>query len=203
ARTDCVDSSFVADESSLDAVFMELAGEPNTDDLHEGESALDRAREALADGRLADAGAAATAALAAGGSTADALVISGQVFSALGLDGEALERFRSALATDSTRLDARVGESRTLVRLGRAEEARQSLGALVAEHPGDTDILMLAAEMHSAAGEHAGAVKLIRAARSAAPTRADVLHQLGRSLGAQGDVEGAIGALRAALGLDS
>src|SRR5690606_3803946 len=131
ARTDSVDSSFVADESSLDAVFMELAGEPNTDDLHEGESAPDRAREALADGRLADAGAAATAALAAGGSTADALVISGQVFSALGLDGEALERFRSALATDSTRLDARVGESRTLVRLGRAEEARQSLGALV------------------------------------------------------------------------
>src|SRR5690606_7364855 len=82
ARGDSAGADFALDESTLDAVFVELAGTPDSVPGDAAPSALHRAREALAEGRLADAGIAAGAALATGESPVDALVLAGRAFAA-------------------------------------------------------------------------------------------------------------------------
>src|SRR5690606_12779231 len=181
-RVEGAGNEFAVDEGALDSMFQELAGAELPAPEGGPASSLEAARQALDEGRMEDAAAGAGAALAAGESTIEALVLAGEAFSRQGFDGEALERYTEARIHDPERVDARLGEARALVRLGRAAEARATLEGLVTAGTDDTDVLLLAAEARSAALEHAGAVELLRAARAAAPSRADVLHQLGRAL---------------------
>ena len=69
--------------------------------------------------------------LARGGDKILGLVLAGDGFAAQGLHGEALERYRSALQLEETNPYARQGIARSLLALGRPDEARPHAEALV------------------------------------------------------------------------
>src|SRR5213075_382216 len=84
--------------------------------------------------------------LARGGDKVLGLVLAGDGFAAQGLHGEALERYRRALEMDDNNSYARQGIARSLLALGRPDEARPYAEALVAAGSTDVNLLLLAAE---------------------------------------------------------
>jgi tetratricopeptide (TPR) repeat protein len=95
-----------------------------------------------------------------------------------------------------------MGETWSLIRLGRAQEARPIAQRLLAEHPDDVDVLMLGATACAESGDPAAALRVLDAARRVAPLRADVQQKIGDIARSLGDNEGAISAYRHALQLD-
>src|SRR5947209_6897088 len=95
--------------------------------------------------------------LARGGDKILGLVLAGDGFAAQGLHGEALERYRSALEMDDNNTYARQGIARSLLALGRPDEARPFAEALVSAGATDVNLLLLAAEARVASLDHAGA----------------------------------------------
>src|SRR4051794_16873498 len=95
--------------------------------------------------------------LARGGDKIIGLVLAGDGFAAQGLHGEALERYGRALETDETNTYARQGTARSLLALGRPEQARPYAEALVEAGSTDVNLLLLAAEARVASMDKPGA----------------------------------------------
>ena len=140
--------------------------------------------------------------LARGGDKVLGLVLAGDGFAAQGLHGEALERYRRALEMEDSNPYARQGIARSLLALGRAEEARPHAEALV--HAGITDVnlLLLAAEARVASLDKAGAREILITLQKSEARNANVLKRVGDQYAALGDSHEAIAAYRASLGID-
>jgi tetratricopeptide (TPR) repeat protein len=97
---------------------------------------------------------------------------------------------------------AMIGEAWALLAMNRPIEARPIAERLMTTYPTDIEVLMLVATARADAGEPAGALSALEAARKAAPARADIHQRIGDIARSLGDVDGAIAAYRRALLLD-
>src|SRR6267378_2544002 len=140
--------------------------------------------------------------LARGGDKGVGLVLAGDGFAAQGLHGEALERYRRALDMEPANPFARQGTARSLLALGRAEEARPYAEALVEAGATDVNFLLLAAEARVASLDKAGAREILVALQRSEGRNANVLKRVGDLYGALGDSSEAIGSYRGSLAID-
>jgi len=140
--------------------------------------------------------------LARGGDKVLGLVLAGDGFAAQGLHGEGLERYRRALDMENTNPYARQGIARSLLALGRADEARPHAEALVEAGSTDVNLLLLAAEARVASLDKPGAREILITLQKSEARNAIVLRRVGDLYAALGDISDAIGAYRASLGID-
>jgi tetratricopeptide (TPR) repeat protein len=140
--------------------------------------------------------------LARGGDKVLGLVLAGDGFAAQGLHGEALDRYRRALQMEETNPYARQGIARSLLALGRAEEARPHAEALVAAGSTDVNLLLLAAEARVASLDKPGAREILVALKKSEARNANVLKRVGDLYASLGDAHDAIDAYRGSLGID-
>jgi tetratricopeptide (TPR) repeat protein len=201
-------ADFDFDPSSLDNLFTELLPSPAPTEAPAPRRKTDTSPYAMATDYLSKgyydrASAEINRAMGRGNDRAEGLSLLGEVFARQGLFGEALERFRAALALDRERPTALAGEATALLRLGRAAEARPIAQRLVTRDPNDVDAMMLAAATCADSGDPASALELLVRARRVSPLRADVLLRTGDISKSIGDVDGAISAYRLALELDA
>src|SRR6266566_1077670 len=140
--------------------------------------------------------------LARGGDKILGLVLAGDGFAAQGLHGEALERYRSALQLEETNPYARQGIARSLLALGRPDEARPHAEALVEAGSTDVNLLLLAAEARVASLDKPGARELLITLQKSEARNANVLKRVADLYAALGDSYEAIAAYRASLGID-
>ena len=140
--------------------------------------------------------------LARGGDKIVGLVLAGDGFAAQGLHGEALERYRRALDIEATNPFAGQGTARSLLALGRAEEARPYAEALVEAGSTDVNLLLLAAEARVASLDKPGAREILVALQRSEGRNANVLKRVGDLYAALGDSNEAIGAYRSSLAID-
>ncbi len=140
--------------------------------------------------------------LARGGDKVLGLVLAGDGFAAQGLHGEALERYRRALQMEETNPYARQGIARSLLALGRAEEARPHAEALVEAGSADVNLLLLAAEARVASLDKPGAREILVALKKSEARNANVLKRVGDLYASLGDAHEAIDAYRGSLGID-
>ncbi|HJP84593.1 MAG TPA: tetratricopeptide repeat protein [Gemmatimonadaceae bacterium] len=140
--------------------------------------------------------------LARGGDKVLGLVLAGDGFAAQGLHGEALERYRRALEMDESNTYARQGIARSLLALGRPDEARPFAEALVEAGSTDVNLLLLAAEARVASLDHAGARDILEALQSSEGRNANVLKRVGDLYAALDDVGESIAAYRTSLSID-
>jgi tetratricopeptide (TPR) repeat protein len=140
--------------------------------------------------------------LARGGDRVLGLVLAGDGFAAQGLHGEALERYRRALELEDTNPYARQGIARSLLALGRADEARPLAEALVEAGSTDVSLLLLAAEARVASLDKPGARELLITLQKSEGRNANVLKRVADLYAALGDLHDAIAAYRASLNID-
>jgi cellulose synthase operon protein C len=140
--------------------------------------------------------------LARGGDKIIGLVLAGDGFAAQGLHGEALERYGRALEMEESNTYARQGTARSLLALGRADQARPFAEALVAAGSTDVNLLLLAAEARVASLDKPGAREILRSLRATEERNANVLKRVGDLYAALGDSSDAVDAYRASLGVD-
>ena len=140
--------------------------------------------------------------LARGGDKIVGLVLAGDGFAAQGLHGEALERYRRALDMEATNPFARQGTARSLLALGRAEEARPYAEALVEAGSTDVNLLLLAAEARVASLDKPGAREILVSLHRSEGRNANVLKRVGDLYAALGDSSEAISAYRGSLAID-
>jgi cellulose synthase operon protein C len=140
--------------------------------------------------------------LARGGDKIIGLVLAGDGFAAQGLHGEALERYRRALELEDTNTYARQGTARSLLALGRPDQARPFAEALVAAGSTDVNLLLLAAEARVASLDKSGAREILESLRTSEARNANVLKRVADLYAALGDIVEAIAAYRASLALD-
>jgi tetratricopeptide (TPR) repeat protein len=205
-RADAPIEEFSFDAKLLDTLFTELAPAPAPATNATPEAAPYRmASDFLTKGMHDRAAAEIRRAMSRGASRAEGQALLGTVFAKQGLHGEALERYREArreAAAGDAPKAALIGEAWSLVRLGRAAEARPVAEELLAREPEEIEILMLAATTRGDAGDPAAALAVLETARRVAPARADVHQKIGDIARSLGDHDGAIGAYRHALALD-
>src|SRR5258705_394084 len=140
--------------------------------------------------------------LARGGDKILGLVLAGDAFAAQGLHGEALERYRRALDMEDANTYARQGIARSLLALGRAEEARPFAEALVEAGSTDVNLLLLAAEARVASLDNPKAREILVALEKNESRNANVMKRVGDLYAALGDANAAISAYRASLAVD-
>ncbi|HMI55511.1 MAG TPA: tetratricopeptide repeat protein [Gemmatimonadaceae bacterium] len=140
--------------------------------------------------------------LSRGGDKVLGLVLSGDGFAAQGLHGEALDRYGRALEMEEANPYARQGTARSLLALGRPDEARPYAEALVAAGSTDVNLLLLAAEARVASLDKPGAREILAALQKSEARNANVLKRVGDLHAALGDSNEAIAAFRASLGID-
>jgi tetratricopeptide (TPR) repeat protein len=200
--------TFSFDPKLLDTLFTELAPPPPPQEAVSAQPVeadpFAMAADYLTKGLLDRAMAETSRALSRGGDTAEGHALLGDILCRQGAYGDALEKYRAAVASSPGHVRARRGEAQTLLMLGRGAEARDVAELLlVGAGPDDADALMLAASCRFEAGDPAAALEALDAARRAAPGRADVLRWIGNITRSLGDIEGAIAAYRHALSLDA
>jgi tetratricopeptide (TPR) repeat protein len=103
---------------------------------------------------------------------------------------------------EATNIYARQGTARSLLALGRAEEARPYAEALVEAGSTDVNLLLLAAEARVASMDKGGAREILTALRKTEARNANVMKRVGDLYGALGDSGDAIAAYRASLSID-
>ena len=140
--------------------------------------------------------------LARGGDKVLGLVLAGDGFAAQGLHGEALERYKRALDMEETNPYARQGAARSLLALGRADEARPFAEALVEAGSSDVNLQLLAAEARVASLDKPGAREILAGLRRNEADNANVLKRVGDLYSSLGDQAEAIASYRASLALD-
>jgi tetratricopeptide (TPR) repeat protein len=140
--------------------------------------------------------------LARGGDKVLGLVLAGDSFAAQGLHGEALERYNRALGMEEGNPYARQGAARSLLALGRADEARPFAEALVEAGSSDINLQLLAAEARVASLDKPGAREILAGLRRSESRNANVLKRVGDLYAALGDENDAMTAYRASLGID-
>jgi tetratricopeptide (TPR) repeat protein len=204
--TDTTVADFAFDPKSLDTLFTEItptppASAPVARNMDSSPFAM--ATDYLSKGLYDRASAEINRAMARGHARADGAALLGDVYAKQGLFGEALDRYREALRLEPELQSARIGEAWSLVRLGRAPEARPFATRLMQELPDHVDVLMLNATACAESGDPAAALSALDVARRAAPMRADIQQKMGDIARSLGDSEGAIAAYRHALELDN
>jgi tetratricopeptide (TPR) repeat protein len=140
--------------------------------------------------------------LARGGDKVLGLVLAGDGFAAQGLHGEALERYRRALEMDENNTYARQGIARSLLALGRPDEARPYAEALVEAGSTDVNLLLLAAEARVASLDKDGARDILVALQNSESRNANVMKRVGDLYAALDDAGEAVAAYRASLSID-
>jgi cellulose synthase operon protein C len=193
---------FHFDPAIIEELFAEKparGGEPAGEDPMAGFSL---ARDFITKGMYDRAQAEIARVLARGGDKIIGLVLAGDGFAAQGLHGEALERYRRALGLDQANSYARQGTARSLLALGRAEEARPYAEALVEAGSTDVNLLLLAAEARVASLDNPGAREILVALRRGESRNANVMKRVGDLYAALGDAGEAIPAYRASLAVD-
>ncbi|HZI41615.1 MAG TPA: tetratricopeptide repeat protein [Gemmatimonadaceae bacterium] len=140
--------------------------------------------------------------LARGGDKVLGLVLAGDGFAAQGLHGEGLERYRRALEMDENNTYARQGIARSLLALGRPDEARPYAEALVEAGSTDVNLLLLAAEARVASLDKDGARDILIALQQNEGRNANVLKRVGDLYAALNDTHEAIAAYRGSLSID-
>src|SRR6185503_6793278 len=201
-RADAAIEEFSYDPKLLDTLFTELTPAPAAAPAEATPYRM--VVDYLSKGMYDRAAAEIRRAMTRGGDRPEGLALLGLVFAKQGLHGEALERYREATRAAGAAAPsvAMLGEAWSLVRLGRATEARPLAEELATREPNDIDVLMLCATVRSEAGDPAGALAALETARRVAPVRADVHQKIGDIARSLGDLEGAIAAYRHALELD-
>jgi len=138
-----------------------------------------------------------------GADRGQAATLTGDIYARRGLHGEALERYREARTLDAANAAAALGEVKSLLAVHRGAEALPLAETLVAQSPGDVEVLVAAAKARAATGDAAGALTALGQAQTRAPDRAD-LHKLQGDIALKvGDKQGARAAYRSALDLDA
>ena len=140
--------------------------------------------------------------LARGGDKVLGLVLAGDGYAAQGLHGEGLERYRRALDMEETNPYARQGIARSLLALGRPDEARPHAEALVNAGSTDINLLLLAAEARVASMDKPGARELLITLQKSEARNANVLKRVGDLYAELGDASEAVAAYRASLSID-
>ncbi|HJP60455.1 MAG TPA: tetratricopeptide repeat protein, partial [Gemmatimonadaceae bacterium] len=140
--------------------------------------------------------------LARGGDKVLGLVLAGDGFAAQGLHGEALDRYRRAVEMDENNTYARQGIARSLLALGRPDEARPYAEALVQAGSTDVNLLLLAAEARVASLDSEGARDILVGLQNSEGRNANVLKRVGDLYAALDDVSESIAAYRASLSID-
>ena len=140
--------------------------------------------------------------LSRGGDKVIGMVLAGDGFAAQGLHGEALDRYRRALDMEAANTYARQGTARSLLALGRAEEARPYAEALVEAGSTDVNLLLLAAEARVASLDQPGAREILVSLLKSEGRNANVLKRVGDLYAALGDSSDAVSAYRGSLAID-
>ncbi|MBC7789327.1 MAG: tetratricopeptide repeat protein [Anaerolineae bacterium] len=203
SRVEGAIDAFAFDSNILNSLFAEL--KPETVEGKAPVNAGDPyalATDYLSKGMLDRASAEISRATGRGAERGRGLILLGDVFARQTLWGEALDRYREARQHLGDSPAVLAGETRALLKLGRADEAIGSAATLLAAGEPDVATLMLVAEARRAVSDHRGARELLDLARGAAPNRADVLKETGDAARAAGDMDGAMLAYRGALALD-
>jgi len=208
-HTDEAIEDFAFDAGALDALFVELSQSNDKTSAAAAGAAADPytlAADFLNKGMFGRAHAEAMRALNRAADPLRGGTLLGDIFARQQLWGEALERYYDVLHQDKTYAPAMSGAATALLRVGRADEAREIAEALC--HPerseGSTvDTLLLVASARDATGDALGAREALDKALQQAPGRADAHKFAGDVARKLGDVRGAIAAYRAALGIDA
>ena len=192
---------FHFDPAIIEELFAEkpLRTTPASQDAMAGFSL---ARDLITKGLYDRAQAEIARVLSRGGDKVLGLVLAGDGFAAQGLHGEALERYRRALDMEETNTYARQGTARSLLALGRAEQARPYAEALVEAGSTDVNLLLLAAEARVASLDNPGAREILVTLKKSEARNANVLKRVGDLYAALGDSVEAIAAYRSSLGID-
>ena len=193
---------FHFDPAIIEQLFAEKpvrAEKPSAEDPMAGFSL---ARDFITKGLYDRAQAEIARVLARGGDKILGLVLAGDAFAAQGLHGEALERYRRALDMEDANTYARQGIARSLLALGRAEEARPFAEALVEAGSTDVNLLLLAAEARVASLDNPKAREILVALEKNESRNANVMKRVGDLYAALGDANAAISAYRASLAVD-
>ncbi|HSL18185.1 MAG TPA: tetratricopeptide repeat protein [Methylomirabilota bacterium] len=151
-------------------------------------------------GRLDEAAAAAARASAAAPWSARALAIEADIEHRRGNPRRALELVERALALDDRFLEARIDRARYLAAVGRSDEARAELAALLAQAPDDNWVALRTAELvELAAGDADAAERRLRQVLDRNPTFTEATLLLGTILSDQGRLDEAAAVYREAV----
>jgi tetratricopeptide (TPR) repeat protein len=195
-------SDFSFDQRLLDNIFQELAPPEPAVAERPRDDQLALARDYVSKGLFDLAAAEAMRGIQRGADPIEATTLIADLYAKRGLHGEALERYREVRALAPDHIEARLGEVKALLALGRTPEAAEPAEQLLALAPGEVEPLVVVAQARAAQGDAAAALTALQDAQSRAPARAD-LHKLqGDVLSKVGDRGGALAAYRAALDLD-
>jgi tetratricopeptide (TPR) repeat protein len=113
-------------------------------------------------------------AVSAGAEASEGELLRAELFSAQHLWGEAVERYRNVRRAQPESASAVLGESRALLQLGRADEARALAEAIIHDVATDADAQLLLAAIREADNDAASALEAVAAAESLAADRPDV-----------------------------
>jgi cellulose synthase operon protein C len=193
---------FHFDPAIIEELFAEKPVRRLTPVVQSAMAGFSLARDLITKGLYDRAQAEIARVLARGGDKVLGLVLAGDGFAAQGLHGEALERYRRALDMEGTNSFARQGTARSLLALGRAEQARPYAEALVEAGSTDVNLLLLAAEARVASLDNPGAREILVTLRKSESRNANVLKRVGDLYAALGEASEAIAAYRASLAID-
>ena len=195
--------AFAFDPEVLAAVFTDLRA-PDDPEIEPppGAGPYQLAADYLSKGLYDSAAAEVSRAMARGADRAPGLTLLGDTFAARGLYGEALDRYAEARGCGGGR-EALSGLVRSLAMVGRAGEAHPVAEELLALDGDRVESLLLVARVRMECGEHEGARVLLEQAHASAPSRADVLKQLGDLAREAGNADGAVSAYYHAVQLDA
>ena len=193
---------FHFDPAIIEELFAEKPVRRQTPIANDAASGFSLARDLITKGLYDRAQGEIARVLARGGDKVLGLVLAGDGFAAQGLHGEALERYRRALEMDDSNSYARQGIARSLLALGRPEQARPHAEALVAAGSTDVNLLLLAAEARVASLDKQGARDILVALKKSEGRNANVLKRVGDLYASVGDAGDAIAAYRASLAID-
>jgi len=195
-------ADFSFDQRLLDNIFQELAPPEPAATGRARDDQLALARDYVSKGLFDLAAAEAIRAMQRGADQIEATTLIADLYAKRGLHGEALERYREVRALDPGQTEARLGEIKALLALGRTTEAAGPAEELLLLAPGDVEPLVVVAQARAAEGDAAAALTALQEAQSRAPARADLRKLQGDVLTKVGDRGGALAAYRAALELD-
>ncbi|MQA89761.1 MAG: tetratricopeptide repeat protein [Gemmatimonas sp.] len=198
---------FSPGEFELAGIFEKLRGDDAA--VTEADDGYRLAQDYLSKGMLGQALAEIRRVVLAGGDPVDAALLGGEVFLRQRLEGEALERFETALARLEGTLwgekheRAWLGRGWSLVELGQAEGAGQAAMTVRDRNPSSTEAIRLHAEALLLMGRSGqSADEFARLAEVDEPN-ASTLMRLGAAATAAGQVDRAAVAYERAIELDS
>ncbi|MCA9547438.1 MAG: tetratricopeptide repeat protein [Myxococcales bacterium] len=155
-----------------------------------------RAEQLLALGRFQDALEEVQKALVAAPSSSRLLNVKGRALLLMNRPADAADAFAVAMAEHPTDSEALYGRARATLALGRAAEALEYINALRQAGNDSAPVLRLEAIIREARGDTHGALQALARADAQGDPFATIAQ--GNALAREGDVKGAVGALKAA-----